>query len=196
MTQISKEMKISKGKVHYLLKEWKVQVGSLNFNEILDFSRTVKGSNITIEQCAQGFRMINILKTLGIEIRNFDDMEEREEEDEYINENKKIYNNDFNGLSSFLETIYKNCKKLEISPSIIPLWIKDLLEFYSTIDIENLEKDTNDKIQTSSIKDEEKNLDDFQTVIINKKNIDKYDNISTLFYFIIIVIVIIIRLNT
>ena len=40
-------------------------MGVSSADEITDFASRVKKSDITIEQCAQGFRMINILKSLG-----------------------------------------------------------------------------------------------------------------------------------
>jgi hypothetical protein len=46
-----------------------------------------------------------------------------------------------NRLLSFIEEIYKNCKKLEIPPAIIPLWIKNLLDFQSFINIDKNEKE-------------------------------------------------------
>ncbi|MGN6559113.1 MAG: hypothetical protein ACTHJ2_01155, partial [Candidatus Nitrosocosmicus sp.] len=39
-------------------------------------------------------------------------------------------NLDFNDLYYFIFDIYKNCKKLKISPSIIHSWIKDLLDIH------------------------------------------------------------------
>src|SRR6185312_8334866 len=49
-------------------------------------------------------------------------------------------NDNYNGFFPFVEEIYNNCKKLEISPSIITSWIKDL------IDCQNMITDFNDKV--------------------------------------------------
>ena len=64
--QIVRETNISKGKVQYMINGWKQKMGSLSVDEITDFASLVKRSDITIEQCAQGFRIIYILKNLGI----------------------------------------------------------------------------------------------------------------------------------
>ena len=45
-------------------------------------------------------------------------------------------NDNYNELFSFIEEIYKNCIKLGIPPAIIPLWIKNLFDFKSLIDID------------------------------------------------------------
>src|SRR6476660_6744209 len=126
MNQISKETHFSKGKIHYLIKNWKGKINESDLDEVRDFSSLVKRSSISIEQCAQGFRMLNILKSIGI-IGNLGVVD-----DDYNNESKDIdnhINNDnFNQLTSFIEEIYNNCKKLEISPTIIASWIKDLID--------------------------------------------------------------------
>jgi hypothetical protein len=67
MNQIVDETRISKGKVHYLIIDWKNKMSVSAPDEIRDFTVLVRKSNMSIEQCAQGFRMINILKNLGIQ---------------------------------------------------------------------------------------------------------------------------------
>ena len=67
MNQIVRETGISKGKVQYLINDWKQKMGASSVEKITEFASLVKRSDISIEQCAQGFRMINILKNLGIE---------------------------------------------------------------------------------------------------------------------------------
>ena len=100
MNQIVKETGISKGKVQCITKEWQNKLGTSSADEIIEFATPVKRSGITIEQCAQEFRMINILKEL--KIGNTGSADEDDEE------------KDKNRLLSFIEEIYKNCKKLEI----------------------------------------------------------------------------------
>ncbi|HXT83089.1 MAG TPA: hypothetical protein VN704_01980, partial [Verrucomicrobiae bacterium] len=67
MNDISKETGISKGKVHYLIADWKNKIKISDIEAIRNFTVLVRKSNMSIEQCAQGFRMINILKNLGIQ---------------------------------------------------------------------------------------------------------------------------------
>ncbi len=120
-----------------------------------------KESGITIEQCAQEFRMINILKEL--KIGNTGSADEDDEE------------KDKNRLLSFIEEIYKNCKKLEIPPAIIPLWIKNLLDFQSFINIDKNEKEEqyDDSLQTSygqkEQQEQEKNLIEIDLPIIKRE---------------------------
>ena len=66
MNQIVAETGVSKGKVHYTINRWKEAIGVSDIDELREFSVAVKKSGISIRQCAQGFRMINILKNLGI----------------------------------------------------------------------------------------------------------------------------------
>ncbi len=66
MDQISNESGISKGKVHYLINDWKNNIGTSDIDEVREFVGLSTKSNISIDQCAQGFRMINILKNIGI----------------------------------------------------------------------------------------------------------------------------------
>ena len=65
MNQIVNETSISKGKVHYLITDWKNKIHP-DIDKIRDFTVLVRKSNMSIQQCAQGFRMINMLKNLGI----------------------------------------------------------------------------------------------------------------------------------
>ena len=66
MDQIASETNFSKGKVHYLINNWKGEIRAPDIDTLREFSVTVRKSGISIGQCAQGFRMINILKNLGI----------------------------------------------------------------------------------------------------------------------------------
>ncbi|MGN6709710.1 MAG: hypothetical protein ACTHKF_10225 [Candidatus Nitrosocosmicus sp.] len=125
MNQIVKETGISKGKVQYLIKDWTDKMGS-SVDEITDFTHIVKKSGITIEQCAEGFRMINILKELGVEASDIADGDKQD--------NDNYNNND--GLIFFIKEIYNNCKKLDIPPAIITSWIKDLLDFQTFVNID------------------------------------------------------------
>ena len=67
MNQIVDETSISKGKVHYLINDWKKKIAISDIDEIREFTVLVRKSNISIQQCAQGFRITNILKNLGIQ---------------------------------------------------------------------------------------------------------------------------------
>ena len=66
LDQIAKETSLSKGTVYNLVKRWKDKLGSIGIEEIREFATIVSKSGLTIQECAQGFRIAQILKELGI----------------------------------------------------------------------------------------------------------------------------------
>ena len=142
MNQISHETGISKGKVHYSITDWKKKISDID--EIRCFTVLVKKSNISIEQCAQGFRLVNILKNLGIDDDNNNSVYAED------NDKKNNNNNQYNEFLTFIKEIYLQCKNLGIAPSNIFSWIKDLLDFHST----NLSK-SDENISTTLIENNE-----------------------------------------
>ena len=68
---ISRELGISAGGVSNTIKEWKMEIGVPEIGALRDFATTVKKSGLSIEQCAQGYRMVQLMK--GLEIDNDDD---------------------------------------------------------------------------------------------------------------------------
>ena len=100
MNKIANETRISKGKVHYLISEWKDKMGSSDIDEIKEFVGLVKKSGISIDQCMKGFRTINILKGFGIENEDIDD-----DDDDDGNGITGI-NNDHEEFSTFVEDVF------------------------------------------------------------------------------------------
>jgi uncharacterized protein YjcR len=100
MNKIANETGISKGKVHYLISEWKDKMGSSDIDEIKEFVGLVKKSGISIEHFAKGFRTTNILKGYGIKNEDTDD------EGNGITGN----NNDHKEFSTFIEDVTKTAK--------------------------------------------------------------------------------------
>ena len=122
MNQIAHETSISKGKVHYLITDWINKISISDIEKIRNFTVLVRKSNMSIEQCAQGFRMINIMKNLGIQDDNT----------VYVDDgNEDIENSKYNELSTFIQDIYLTCKNLRVTPSHIFSRIKDLPAFRS-----------------------------------------------------------------
>jgi hypothetical protein len=107
MEQIVSETGFSKGKVHYLISGWRDEIGAPDIDELREFSVTVRKSGISIGQCAQGFRMINILKNLGIH---------EGDGDREGNDIGNKYDGDYNEIQSFIVDIYKNCRREGITP--------------------------------------------------------------------------------
>ena len=58
--QISKEMGISTGKVSNIIKAWKSGIEIPNIEELMEFAITVKKFDMSIEQCAEGYRTCTI----------------------------------------------------------------------------------------------------------------------------------------
>ena len=111
--KIAKDVGLSAGTVSNTIRDWKAGIGHSHAEEIRDFSVMVNKSGISIRQCVQGARMVNILKHLGIKDTDETGNGDCDDADEII---------------SFLKIIYHGCKKFGISPEIVPAWIKDLLD--------------------------------------------------------------------
>ena len=99
MNKIANETGISKGKVHYLISEWKDKMGSSDIDEIKEFVGLVKKSGMSIEQCALGFRTINILKGFGLKDENIED---GDDDGNGITD----INNDHEEFSTFVEDVF------------------------------------------------------------------------------------------
>jgi hypothetical protein len=151
--KISKETKISTGSVSNILKDWKRGINIPEIDELRAFAITVKKSGLSIEQCAQGYKTAQILKSLGV-------VDDVDDENEYSRDIKAKEKNI--GLPTFIEEIYLNCKNQGIPPAIIPSWIKDLLNFHHN--------NSNDSIRTFNDRnddDEYKKQTTTNTTILN-----------------------------
>jgi hypothetical protein len=128
--QIAKEVGISTGTASNILKDWKLRIGIPNIEELREFAILVKKSNISIEQCAEGYRMKNLMNSLGIidDITDIQDVDSNGNSNIDINSNRRIRYDEF---STFVKEIYVNCKRFGIKSDIIFSWINDLFSWYS-----------------------------------------------------------------
>ncbi|MDQ4073194.1 MAG: hypothetical protein M3162_02690 [Thermoproteota archaeon] len=110
--EIAVENRISAGKVSETIKQWRAGIGIPEIEDLRKFAVSIKKTNISVGECAKGFRILQMLKNMGIEESN---------------------EGNFDEFSLFVEKIYTNCKRLGINPSIVPSWIKDLTEFLQPI---------------------------------------------------------------
>lgn len=135
--KISKENNISKGSVSNIIRDWRFRIAVPDIQVLREFSVTVRKSGITIEQCAQGFRFIQILSSFGISDEpdaNHDlDFEYRSPGphtsfDEpaqitgFANSKNKSPNNTFTPRDSFyyfIGYLYNYCKTHHIDPPTI-----------------------------------------------------------------------------
>ena len=160
MNEIVRETPLSKGTVNNIIQDWRSKIMGTNIEEIRTFTSEVRKSGITIEECAQGFRIVQLLKKFGINdefdvsinrVDEFEDLDlDANNSDFIINQNPSAqyantattYNNNGNistkteiyNMPYFLDHIYKNCKKHDITPNIMIGWIDDLLSSFHDLD--------------------------------------------------------------
>jgi hypothetical protein len=141
--EISNENNIAKGSVFNIINTWIAQIGIPDIEEIREFSIVIRKSGITIKQCAQSFRFIQILARFGItdelDSTYFSDIIQRnrgENEDDPAIKNKKDSGWKKDQASApkddfyyFIETIYNYCKRQDIRPANVIKWIQDLIDF-------------------------------------------------------------------
>ncbi len=101
--QIALDAGISTGSVSSIIKDWKKGISIPDIKEVRHFSITVRKSGMSINQCAQGFRMIQLLNSLG-------NGEGSDGDGDAANE-----------ITSFIEAIHTHCKNLGITPAIVLL---------------------------------------------------------------------------
>ena len=172
MNEIAREIPLSKGTVNNIIQDWRSTIGGTNIDEIRAFTSEVRKSGITIQECAQGYRIVHLLKKFGINDEFNDIMNdegEYEGEDwglkpdksnlltqnssaQYSNKVAKVHNTmnkkktelEYNNIIYFLEHIYKNCKRLGITPNIMSGWIEDLLSYFHVFGTESDNDNDND----------------------------------------------------
>ncbi len=97
---------ISAGTASNIIKDWKYGINMPNVEQVRDFSIEVKKAGMSIGQCAQGYRMFQVMKNLGI-TDDDDDNDENDLDNPDVSGNSNKSNNKikYNEFSSFC-TIY------------------------------------------------------------------------------------------
>lgn len=72
MNEIEHETPLSKGTVNNIIQEWKAKINGTDIEEIRGFIAEVRKSGITLQECAQAFRIANLLTKMGV-YDEFDD---------------------------------------------------------------------------------------------------------------------------
>ncbi len=85
--KIAKEIGISKTTSYNIVQDWNSRVSSLDIEDIRIFLSNLEKSGITIEECVQGYRTIQILKQFGV--MDDDELEEWEQKDEEIEDEER-----------------------------------------------------------------------------------------------------------
>ena len=106
-------MSVATGSVTNKINEWKKRIAAPDIEELRRFSVVIRKSGMTINQLAQGYRTLQLLKRLGIPAESTD------------------IETDIDGLTFFVNEIYSKCREYGINPKNIVNWITDLTEFTS-----------------------------------------------------------------
>ena len=109
--EIATETGVAPGSVSNKVNEWKRRIDAPDIEELRRFAVNMRKSGMTIKQCTKGFRFLQLLKRLEIIIEN-DDID-----------------SDLDSLSYFVDEMYKKCKEVGITPTVVTAWIDDLLNF-------------------------------------------------------------------
>jgi len=155
--EISNENNIAKGSVHNIIRAWINRIRIPDIAELREFSIMVRKSGITVKQCAQSFRFIQILANFGIR----DEVDSRHIVD-IISKNKGkndpglTFRDDF---YYFIEFIYNNCRNIGIKSTDVVGWMQDMIDF-------SLLLFDNDENRTSRF---ERDIDEMESLDINKK---------------------------
>ena len=76
--QISKETGICTGKTSNIITDWKKGIRIPNIDELREFAVTVKKSGMTMAQCARGYRMAQLMDSLGLSDDDYWESEDTE----------------------------------------------------------------------------------------------------------------------
>jgi hypothetical protein len=159
--EIAFENDVAKGSVFNIIRAWIEHIGIPDIDELREFSVMVKKSGITIKQCAQSFRFIQILANFGIK----DEIDARYAGDIIP---KNIGKNDDNGPTSrdnfydFIEYVYNYCKNTGIKSMDVVGWMQDMIDFSSLL-TENVDN------RTSRQEGDKNGLDEMDNPITDKK---------------------------
>ncbi|CAN5890757.1 hypothetical protein BH23THE1_BH23THE1_29980 [soil metagenome] len=140
--ELAYENDVAKGSVSNVINAWTDKIGIPDIYEIRDFSIMLRKSGITLKQCVQSFRFIQILSNFGItdelDSSYIPDISKStyEKEGKSLIKKKKIGERKKDNSPTprtnfyyFIESIYNNCKKNRIESTNLIQWIDDLLEF-------------------------------------------------------------------
>lgn len=94
--EIAVETGVAPGSVSNKVNEWKRKIEAPDIEELRRFAVNIRKSEMTIKQCIKGVRFLQLLKGLEIAIEN-DDID-----------------SDLDGLTFFVNEIYKNVKRQEL----------------------------------------------------------------------------------
>lgn len=140
--EIASENETAKGTVFNIINNWLDQIGVPDIKVLREFSVNIRKSGITIKECAQGYRFIQILDSFGIKDEPDPISIDSEEQTNTIKvesasksknkKNNRWYKNHIStsrdNFYYFIEVVYNYCKNQNISQTNIIEWIEDLID--------------------------------------------------------------------
>ncbi|MDR4489748.1 MAG: hypothetical protein R2685_02445 [Candidatus Nitrosocosmicus sp.] len=100
----------STGAVSNTIRKWKVSIQAPDLEEIRSFMKLLRKADMTLSECAEGFRTSKLMHKIGITVIGESDMHE-----------SKFF--------KFVNEFYKVCQAHHISPQILASWFDDLVDF-------------------------------------------------------------------
>lgn len=131
--ELADENNTAKGSVSNIIKAWIDRIEIPDIDEIREFSVILRKSGITIKQCVQSFRFINILSDFGITDESDSRYIQNNVRDKYGQEERVLPSikekkngkrrKDYSSTPRdnfyyFIESIYNNCKKIGLNLAI------------------------------------------------------------------------------
>jgi hypothetical protein len=118
--EISVNYGIATGTISNVVEEWRLQIGRTEIDSLRDLVVEWRKSGITAAECALGMRIINVLKSIGIN-----------EDQIYV----------------FMNQIYDKCRYYDISPDTIVDTAKQVVGLVNEIPISEIPKYIQEKVQ-------------------------------------------------
>jgi hypothetical protein len=118
--EISLNNGISTGTVSNIVEEWRLRLGGSELDSLRELVLEWRKSGITAAECALGFRIVNVLRSLGTK------------EDQ---------------LYLFLNQIYDKCQYFDISPDTIVHTARQVAELVNEMPISEIPKYVQEKVQ-------------------------------------------------
>jgi hypothetical protein len=118
--KIASDISMGAGTVTNIISDWKEEVGIPTADTLRDLATELKRLNINALQCANGYRLLNIINTLGAQETN---------------------------LGSFLTQIYTLCTSKNISPELIVKVSEQLATLDETIPVSQIPEYMQQKIE-------------------------------------------------
>jgi hypothetical protein len=120
--EIAAMLGVAGGSVSNIILKWKKRIKIPDVEEIRQFMKTLRKSNLTLNQCSEGFRMSQLMNKFS------------------TGRDDNIIDFDKNSFTIFVKELYNACKKNQILPSRLMTWFRDLAEFSYEYHVKSVSK--------------------------------------------------------